>query len=379
MIEAAPIRMSEDTLAYLRRRLEHARWPDVETVDGWQQGVPTDVLRDLCGYWLNEYDWRRCETRLNGWSPSSTLIDGLEIHFLHIRSPEEDALPVVMTHGWPGSVAEFASVIAPLTDPRAYGGDPADAVHLVLPSLPGHGFSARPLSTGWTVQRTARAWGELMRRLGYGNRWVAQGGDWGAAVSEAIAAQSLPGCIGIHLNFLVHDPSEQEIAEADDEERRLIARGKRYRDDLSGYLMQQSQRPQTLGYALADSPVGQAAWILDRFHDWTDPASALGRDEILDIISIYWLTNTAASSARLYWETWNGSGHDFGPIRLPAAFSLFPEDIEGPSQRWAARRFHNIVHWGRPERGGHFAALEQPEIFVREVREGLRAIRAATA
>lgn len=380
-VRPAPIAIPDSALEDLKRRLDGTRWPEAETVPGWQQGVPLAAARELCRYWREHYDWRRCEAMLNRWNPCVTTIDGLDIHCFDIRSPEAGALPVVMSHGWPGSILEFHKVVGPLTDPARHGGDPADAMHLVLPSLPGYGFSGRPDAGGWTVTRIATAWAELMRRLGHGADWAAQGGDWGAAISSTIAAQAPAGCIGAHLNFMRVAPSDAEIANADEEERSVLARSKHYDQELAGYKTEQNTRPQTLGYALADSAAGQAAWIYEKFHDWTDhagmPESVLGRDEMLDIVSSYWLTNTAASSVRLYWETHHARDGWTAEVALPTAFSLFPKDIVGTSQRWAAKRFHHIVHWGKPARGGHFAALEQPEIFVEEVRAGMRKIRAA--
>jgi pimeloyl-ACP methyl ester carboxylesterase len=379
-VRPAPIAIPDAALEDLKRRLDATRWPEAETAAAWAQGVPIAFARDLCRYWRETYDWRRCETMLNGWNPVTTSIDGLDIHCFDIRSPEPDALPVVMTHGWPGSIVEFHKVVGPLTDPARHGGDPADAMHLVLPSMPGYGFSGKPSAPGWTIGRIAAAWGVLMQRLGHGDEWAAQGGDWGAEVSANIAAQAPAGCIGAHLNFLRIAPTKEDIANADDEEKWHLARGRHYNAELSGYKQEQGTRPQTLGYGLADSPSGQAAWIYEKFHDWTDhagtPESILGRNEMLDIISGYWLTNTAASSARLYWEVQHARATP-PEVSLPMAFSLFPKDLFGASKRWASRRFHDIVYWGTPASGGHFAALEKPELFVAEVRAGMRQIRAA--
>jgi epoxide hydrolase len=376
--EPAPIAVPDAELGDLRDRLARTRWPEREPVRDWSQGAPSDRVRALCDYWRGGYDWRRCERMLNRWHPQRTTIDGVSIHFFEVRSPEPGALPVVMTHGWPGSVIEFHKVIAPLTDPRAHGGDPADALHLVLPALPGFGFSAKPAGTGWGLLRIADAWAELMRRLGYGARWAAQGGDWGGDVTAAIGARQPGGCIGIHLNSISWTPDDSEIAGADARERELIERFERYQRDLSGYSREQGTRPQTIGYALADSPAGQAAWIYEKFHDWTDhdgePESILTLDEMLDDIMLYWVTNTSASSARRYWEDARDTSPGL-PVGVPAAFSVFPKDIEGPSRRWAARRFQRIVRWSEAARGGHFAAFEQPAIFVHEVRAGFREIR----
>ena len=378
VIEQALIAIPECDLLDLRERLGRTRWPEVEPVDDWSQGAPLAKVRALCGYWQEHYNWRRCEAMLNGWNPHRTVIDSVGIHFFHIQSSEPTALPVVMTHGWPGSVIEFHKVVGALTDPRAHGGDPADAVHLVLPSLPGYGFSDKPAETGWNLPRIARAWAELMSRLGYGERWAAQGGDWGAQVTAAIGALRPPGCIGIHLNGLAWSPTAEERASADEHERKLLERMKYYEKELSGYNKEQSTRPQTIGYALAESPVGQAAWIYEKYHDWTDntgdPESVLSLEEMLDNIMLYWLPNAGASSARRYWENVRDGSHD-EIVELPMAFSASPKDIGGPSRRWAGRRFTRIVNWNEVARGGHFAAFEQPEIFVREVRTGLRAIQ----
>jgi len=283
-----------------------------------------------------------------------------------------------MTHGWPGSVIEFHKVVAPLTDPRAHGGDPADALHLVLPELPGFGFSSKPRDSGWKQARIARAWAELMRRVGYGGRWAAQGGDWGGQIAAAIGTLAPPGCIGIHLNSISYDPTVQDAASAGPDERRAIARAARYEEELSGYNKEQSTRPQTLGYALADSLTGQAAWIYEKFHDWTDntgqPESVFTYDEMLDNIMLYWLNNAGASSARRYWEAVDDPAPN-EQVHLPAALSLFPKDIEGPTRQWAERRFTDLVRWSEPAAGGHFAAFEQPDLFVEEVRAGLHAIR----
>ncbi len=376
--ESAPIHVPEDEIEDLQRRLARTRWPEREPVSDWSQGVPLAKVQALCEYWREHYDWRRCEAMLNSWNPHRTVIDGLGIRFFHVRSPEPEALPVIMTHGWPGSVIEFHKVIAHLTDPRANGGDPADALHLVLPCLPGYGFSEKPDATGWNLLKVADAWIKLMRRLGYLERWAAQGGDWGAQVTTAIGSRQPRGCIGIHLNGLSWKPSEAEIANANEHERELLQRLQRYDKELSGYNREQSTRPQTIGYALADSPAGQAAWIYEKYHDWTDndgsPESLFSRDEMLDNIMMYWLTNAGASSARLYWESSRQPSSE-RLVKIPMAFSRFPKDIGGPSRRWAKRRFRQIVRWHEAPRGGHFAAFEQPALFVEEVRAGLRALR----
>lgn len=365
------------TLADLRARLENTRWPDRETVDDWSQGVPLDRIKALCDYWEHEYDWRRCEARLNAAGQFQTDIDGLSIHFLHIRSPHPEAVPLILTHGWPGSVIEFLDVIGPLTDPVAHGGDAADAFHLVIPSLPGFGFSDKPTTTGWGVERIARAWLTLMARLGY-SRFVAQGGDWGAAVTTAIGALAPPECLGIHLNMPLIYPAKEDLAHLTEAEQASVASMKFYRQSDSGYAKQQRTRPQTLAYGLTDSPAAQAAWIYEKFYAWTDnsgePESALTRDAMLDNIMLYWLPATAGSSARLYWEslahfrTW--------PLALPVGVTIFPGEFSRPSRRWAERHYANIIHWNETDKGGHFAAFEQPELFVTELRTCFRQLRA---
>ena len=380
-IDPFRLNVPESELDDLRQRLSRTRWPERETVGDWSQGVPLAKLRALCEYWRTAYDWRRCETTLNGLGQSRTTIDGLGIHFLHVRSPEADALPVVMTHGWPGSVVEFLKVIGPLTDPAAHGGDRRDAFHLVLPTLPGFGFSDKPAAAGWGLERTAAAWATLMHRLGYGKRWAAQGGDWGAGVTWAIGLARPSGCVGIGLNMLPIKVTPQERAEAvgDATEQSALAALERYDKELSGYSKEQSTRPQTIGYALADSPAGQAAWTYEKFHDWTDnagsPEDVLGIDEMLDNVMLYWLPNAAASSARLYWESFQSMHEKRPPCTLATAISMFPKELQRGSRRWAERRFPNLVHWNELDRGGHFAAFEQPAMFTAEVRAGFRSMR----
>jgi pimeloyl-ACP methyl ester carboxylesterase len=367
----------DSVLSDLQRRLDHARWPEQETVADWSQGAPLAKVQALCEYWRTGYDWRRCEAMLNGFGQFTTEIDGLKIHFLHIRSPEPDALPLLMTHGWPGSVIEFHKVIGPLTDPVAHGGNAADAFHLILPSLPGYGFSGKPARTGQGVQWTAHAWTELMRRLGY-DRYVAQGGDWGATVATAIGAIAPPECLAIHLNMPIAFPDMQGMADWTPEEAASAAATAKFLDVESGYSTQQRTRPQTLGYGLADSPVGQAAWIYEKFFSWTDcdgePESVLTQDQMLDNIMLYWLTNSGASSARLYWESMLTS-FDPAPVEMPTGISLFPKEVIRPSRRWAEKTYKNVIYWNEPERGGHFAAFEQPEIFTSEIRNCFRQIR----
>jgi pimeloyl-ACP methyl ester carboxylesterase len=369
------IAIDDTVIADLAERLARTRWPEREPVEDWSQGVPLDYLQRLCGHWEHSYDWRRCEARLNSFANFRTEIDGLGIHFLHARSPHDAALPLVMTHGWPGSVAEFFDVIGPLTDPVAHGGHPADAFHVVCPSLPGYGFSDKPDTTGWGVERTASAWGELMSRLGY-ERYGAQGGDWGAAVTTALGVLDAEHVVGIHLNMLTIGPG-RDPGELTDQERAALESMSRYHEWDAGYATQQATRPQTIGYLLLDSPVGLCAWILEKFWSWTDtdgdPVAVLGADRILDNVMLYWLTGSGASSARMYWESFRTRPRL--TVDVPTGVSIFPREIFRPSRRWAERRYRNIVHWAELARGGHFAALEQPELFVDQVRASFRAIR----
>ena len=381
-IEPFHLDVPERDLEDLRNRLARTRWPDRETVADTSQGPPLAKVRALCDYWRDGYDWRRCEALLNGLGQYLTEIDGLGVHFLHVRSPEPDALPLVMTHGWPGSVLEFRDVIGPLADPKAHGGDAADAFHLVIPSQPGFGFSAKPTETGWGVPRIADAWAELMRRLGYEERWGAQGGDWGAAVTTVIGYKAPAGLVGVHLNFVLHQPTDKEVAEATPQEQVMIADARRYDEQVSGYAKVQGTRPQSIGYSLADSPVGLAAWIYALFQDVSDsggePESVFTMDEMLDDIMLYWLPNTGPTSARLYWEamaSMGAEGPPSVPMQTPAGISMFPKEQIRVSRRWAERHFANLVHFNELERGGHFAALEQPELFVDEVRASFRAVR----
>ncbi len=370
------LNIPEAALEDLHRRIDHARWPEAELVDDWSQGARLAQVQALVDHWRHRYDWRRCEARLNALGQFKTDIDGLDIHFLHIRSRHEDALPLIITHGWPGSVLEFMKIIGPLTDPTAHGGDAADAFHLVLPSLPGFGFSDKPKTTGWGVERIAQAWAVLMQRLGY-DRWVAQGGDWGSAVTSAIGAQAPAGCLGIHVNMPMARPTEAAMQAPNPREMQALAAIKHYQDWDSGYSKQQSTRPQTLGYALADSAVGQAAWIYEKMWAWTDnqgvPEDALTLDEMLDNIMLYWLPGNATSSARLYWESFGS----FAPreINLPTGVSIFPKEIMRPTRAWADATMTHIIHCNELDKGGHFAAWEQPDLYVQEVRTCFRQLR----
>ena len=360
----------------LRQRLARTRWADAELVDDWEQGVPRAWLKEVCGYWAKEYAWREREKRLNRFPQFKTPISGLDIHFLHVKSKEADATPLVMTHGWPGSIVEFQKVIEPLTDPVAHGGDASDAFHVVCPSLPGYGFSDKPKETGWGVEKIGDTWAALMARLGY-DRYMAQGGDWGAMVTSCIGAQDPDHCLGIHLNMAIAPPTPESMNDLTEFEQGALAGMQHYQDKDSGYSKQQSTRPQTLGYGLVDSPVGQAAWILEKFWSWTDcqghPENALSRDEMLDNVMLYWIPGTAASSARLYWESF--ASPPMMQIDVPVGVSVFPKEIFRASKRWCEARFPKLAYYNTLEKGGHFAAFEQPKAFVGEVRAAARAIR----
>lgn len=373
-IFAAP----EQALIDLKNRLAATRWPERETPNDWSQGVPLAYLQEICAYWRDDYDWRRCETRLNYWPQFLTNLQGLAIQFMHVRSPVPNALPLLITHGWPGSVVEFLKVVGPLTDPAAHGGDPRDAFHLVCPTLPGFGFSGKPTAPGWNIERIGQAWGDLMARLGYA-RYVAQGGDWGSMVTHSMALTETAHCAGIHVNMALVTPTAESRSNLTAFEQAAIAGGKHYWEWDSGYSKQQSTRPQTLGYGLVDSPSGQAAWILEKFWAWTDcngsPENALTRDELLDNIMFYWLPAAAASSARLYWESFGKTASPQAPIHLPVGVSIYPHEIFRPSRRWAEARYTHLTHYNVLDKGGHFAAFEQPEIFVDEVRSAFRALR----
>ena len=363
------IDVSEASVEDLHRRLRNTRWPEAECVDDWSQGVPLGYARELARYWADDYDWRACEQRLNGFDQFTTELDGLDIHFIHQRSPRPDAMPLVMTHGWPGSIVEFSKVIGPLTDPEAHGADAGTpAFHVVCPSLPGYGFSAKPSASGWGVERIAQAWDQLMARLGY-QRYVAQGGDWGAAVTTQLG-RSQNGCVAIHTNMPVARPLPPGEEGYTEEEQAAIDAGRYYNRWDSGYSTQQATRPQTVGYGLVDSPVGQMTWIVEKFWRWTDcdghPENALTRDELLDNVSIYWFTASGASSARLYWESFGAFGGS-GRVEVPTGVASFPAEIVRRPRRWC-EEVYNIVHWTDMDKGGHFAAYEQPDLFVGDVR-----------
>ena len=370
------IHVDENELTDLKRRLRATRWPEAETVGDWTQGTPLTYVKEVCEYWEQSYNWRATEARLNKLPQFRTDIDGLGIYFLHVRSRHADAAPLIMTHGWPGSIIEFLKVIDPLSDPTAHGGKEQDAFHVVCPALPGFGFSDKPKQRGWSVEKIATSWSELMQRLGYG-WYYAQGGDWGAGVTKALALQDPEHCRGIHLSTVTVRPDPDTMNSLTEEEKDGIACLKYYQDWDSGYSKQQSTRPQTVGYCLVDSPTGQAAWILEKFWAWTDsnghPENILTRDELLDNIMLYWLPAAGASSGRIYWESFGKQGS--APIRIPVGCSIFPKDIFHSSRRWAEKLYQNLVYWNRLERGGHFAAFEQPKLFVDELRACFRKMR----
>jgi pimeloyl-ACP methyl ester carboxylesterase len=373
----------------LHRRLDATRWPDELPGVGWAYGVPKDYLQDLVHHWRHAYDWRAAEERLNAWPQFTTEIDGARVHFAHIRSPEPDATPLIMTHGWPGSIVEFTDVVGLLTDPRAYGGDPADAFHLVVPSIPGFGLSGPTRDTGWEFTRVAAAFAVLMERLGY-RRYGAQGGDWGGAVSRELGRAYPDRVTGVHLNLLpgssaATEPTALELAELTPYERERTLgswrRGQEWNREEAGYAALQSTRPQTLAYALTDSPVGQLAWIAEKFRQWTDsrdrPEDAVDRDLMLTNVMLYWLTGTAGSSARIYYERAHAAywGTPPEPSTAPTALAVFPEE-NFVALRHVAERTDTIVRWTEFDRGGHFAAMEEPDLLVADIRAFFRQLRA---
>ncbi len=390
------INVPKEDLIDLRKRLAATRWPDRETVDDRSQGAQLAKLQQLVRYWATGYDWRKVEAKLNALPQFMTNIDGLDIHFIHVRSRHKNALPVIITHGWPGSVLELIKVIGPLTDPTAHGGSAEDAFDVVIPSVPGYGFSGKPTGTGWDPDHIARAWVELMKRLGY-THYVAQGGDWGAPITNAMARQAPAGLLGIHLNLPATIPPEVAAALAgggpapaglSEQERAmfeaLMASAKK---GNSAYFTMLTARPQAVGYGLTDSPVGLAAWMLVHpgFRLWTfgdDPEKSPTKDDVLDDITLYWLTNSATSSARLYWEN-GGRGvliaaaQKTAEVSLPVAITVFPEDVYRPPETWARRAYRNLTYFHEVDRGGHFAAWEQPELFAAELRAAFRPLRQA--
>jgi pimeloyl-ACP methyl ester carboxylesterase len=377
----------EEDLDDLRRGLAATRWPSKELVEDRSQGVQLATMQELARYWTTDYDWRKAEAKLNALPQFKTEIDGLDIHFIHVRSQHEDALPLIMTHGWPGSVIEMLEAVGPLTDPTAHGGDAEDAFHLVLPSLPGYGFSEEPTEIGWDPGRVARAWAELMERLGY-TRYVAQGGDVGASVTDAMGRQAPEGLLGIHMNLLVTALAGPQPEESE-EERAAADQLATFRESGFGYFLEMATRPQTIGYALLGTPVALAAWLLD--HD-TDsyykisrafldgqPSGNLTREHIVDNITLYWLTGTGASAARSYWESGRAQALAAGQappeVSLPVGFTTFPDEIFRAPRSWVERGYPNLVYFNEVDKGGHFAAWEEPELFATEVREAFRSLR----
>ena len=382
------INLPEEALVDLRRRIAAPRWPDRETVTDRSQGVPLATLQALVRYWGTDYDWRKAEAKLNALPQFVAKIDGLDIHFIHVRSRDPNALPLIMTHGWPGSVFELLKVIGRLTDPTAHGRVAEDTFDLVLPSMPGYGFSEKPKTTSWGPDRIARAWDVLMKRLGY-TRYVSQGGDWGAVISDVMARQAPPGLLGIHVNRLDRsatippevaralnngDPAPADLTA---EERAVFDQIKDFYKTGTGYSVMMGTRPQTIGYSLADSPVGLAAWCYDKFADWVftrgEPERSLTRAEMLDDITLYWLTNTGTSGARLYRE--NNAHFNAVAVSIPAAVTVFPGEIYQAPKSWAERAYHQLISYHRVDKGGHFTAWEQPQLFAAEVRAGFRSLR----
>ena len=380
MTDLRPFRaeIPQAALDDLAQRLAQTRWPDRETAAP-QQGPTLDQMRALHAHWRDHYDWRRCEATLNAFDQFVVEIDGVDIHFLHIRSKAPDATPLLLAHGWPGSILEFVDCIGPLTEPAAYGAPDAPAFHVVVPSMPGFGFSGKPVEAGWHIGRIAMAYASLMAKLGY-ERWICQGGDLGSAVAEALGHIRPQGCIGIHLNMSFFQPTPEEIQGADEVERGYLMKAKTFFDEQMAYFAVQSSRPQTIGYLLADSPIGQAGWIYEKFLeavDYRDSAltDVLTMDRMLDDISLYWLTNSGASSAKLYWELKRAMPEGPPPpVELPTAYSGFAGETILASRRWLERRFTNLVYYNLVPRGGHFAALEQPQLFVEELRSMLPAL-----
>jgi pimeloyl-ACP methyl ester carboxylesterase len=383
------IEIPDEQLDDLRRRIGATRWPSKELVDDRSQGVQLATLQELARYWTSDYDWRRCEARMNALPQFKTEIDGVDIHFIHVKSRHENALPLIMTHGWPGSVVELLDVVELLTDPSAHGGDAADAFDLVLPSLPGYGFSGEPIEVGWYAGRFAEAWGKLMPRLGY-TRYVAQGGDVGAAVTDAMGRQAPEGLIGIHTNLFVPGlAGNASFPKNTDEERAAVEQGAAFRATGFGYFLEQATRPQTIGYALLDSPIALAAWMLDHDTDsyykissaFVDgkPSGGLTRDHILDNVTLYWLTGTGASAARSYWENGQATARAAGqvppPVTVPVGFTQFPGEIVRTPRSWVEQAYPTLTYFNKVDKGGHFAAWEEPDLFAAETRAAFSSLR----
>ena len=377
MSEITPftIKISEDQITDLRNRINNTRWVEEECVNDWSQGIPLTYVREVADYWANQYDWRKSERYLNTFDHYQTNINDLNIHFIHQKSPHQNAYPLVITHGWPGSIIEFHKVIQPLVNPTKHGGKAEDAFHIICPSLPGYGFSGKPTVSGWGVEKIAQTWDQLMVLLGYGN-YGAQGGDWGAAVTTQIG-RNVGHCDGIHINMPIGRPTPESLQDPTDEEKSALEGLTYYQEWDSGYSKQQSTRPQTLGYGLVDSPVGQMAWIIEKFWSWMDcdghPENTLTRDELLDNVMLYWLTASGASSARLYWESFGSFGGG-DKVEIPTGVASFPKEIIRSPRRWCEQSY-NITHWTTMPKGGHFGAFEQPELFVNDLRTFFKTIR----
>jgi pimeloyl-ACP methyl ester carboxylesterase len=373
------IDVADDLLDDLRRRLRETRWPERELVDDWSQGTPLAYVQDVCATWAGGYDWREREALLNRFDQFTVAVEGLGepgLHFVHQRSSHPDALPLLISHGWPGSIVEFQKVIGPLTDPTAHGGDAADAFHVVAPSLPGYGFSGKPLTSGWGVPRIAETFSALMATLGY-DRYVAQGGDWGSAVTTAVGGTDVEHCIAIHTNLAMGARPKVD-GEPTAEERRALDGLAYYAEWDSGYSKQQSTRPQSVGYGLVDSPAALAGWILEKFWAWTDcdghPEHVLTRAELIDNLMLYWVNGNGASAGRLYWESF-GKGPRPQPVTIPSGFAVYPKEIVPPVRAWVEGLFTDIRHWREQPRGGHFAAFEVPDLFVADLRDCFRQFR----
>jgi pimeloyl-ACP methyl ester carboxylesterase len=392
--ELRPFRvdMPDEAIADLQRRIATTRRPSQELVTDRSQGVQLATIQELARYWTTDYDWHACEARLNALPQFKTEIDGVDVHFVHVKSPHPDAMPLIMTHGWPGSVIELLDVVGPLTDPTAYGGRAEDAFDLVLPSLPGYGFSSEPTEIGWDPGRIARAWAELMHRLGY-TRYVAQGGDVGASVTDAMGRQAPEGLAGIHMNLLVTALGGGAMSSETEQERAALEQTKTFRTSGFGYFLEQATRPQTIGYALLDSPVALAAWMLDHDTDSYEkisrafvddqPAGNLTRDNVVDNITLYWLTGTGASAAREYWESGRAQAQAVGQappeVSLPVGFTTFPGEIFRAPRSWVEQAYPNLSYFNEVDKGGHFAAWEEPELFASEIRAAFRPLREASS
>ena len=378
-IKPYKIKISNEDLEDLKGRLSSTRWPEKETVKDWSQGVPLSYIKEVHDYWINEYDWRSREEYYNSLPQFITDIEGIDIHFIHIKSKHEEAQPLIISHGWPGSIVEFHKVINSLVDPLSYGGKAEDAFHLVCPTLPGYGFSGKPTQRGTGVERIAELWDLLMNKIGY-SEYFAQGGDWGSAITIAIGKQNRGSCKGLHVNMPFAPPTKEALENPSERDKMAFEGLNYYQEWGSGYSKQQSTRPQTLGYGLADSPIGQASWIIEKFYEWTDcdghPENILNKEELLDNIMFYWLTKSASSSARLYWESFGSfGGNPEEKLEIPIGCSIFPKEISRTPRSWAEQVYSNIVYWNELEKGGHFAAFEQPELFINEIRSCFRIIR----